>query len=165
MKKVISTTIFASLVLASSIMACETSCFTCPEGPVGPIGPQGIQGIQGEQGIPGTNGTNGVNGIDGKDGINGTNGLNGSNAYLPDYYKGGIAGTLALSRIDHPKNNGTMIGIGLSDFEDSNAIAIGIGKSWLIHNSQSMNEITLDFGAFIADHTQGVSASINFHFK
>ena len=102
MKKVISTTIFASLVLASSVMACETSCFTCPEGPVGPTGPQGIQGIQGEQGIPGTNG------IDGKDGLNGTNGLNGTDAYLPDYYKGGIAGTLALSRIDHPKNSGTL---------------------------------------------------------
>ena len=153
MKKVISTIILASLVLATQAFTCETSCFTCPEGPIGPAGPQGIQGIQGEQGTPGSNGTNG------------TNGINGTDAYLPDYYKGGIAGSLALSRIDHPKNNGTMIGIGLSDFEDSNAIAVGIGKSWLIRNSQSMNEITLDFGAFIADHTQGVSASINFHFK
>ena len=157
MKKVISSVIF--VVIASSSMACETSCFTCPEGPAGPIGPQGIQGIQGEQGIPGTNGTNGTNGINGKDGINGTD------AYLPDYYKGGIAGSLAMSRIEHPKNNGTMIGIGLSDFEDSNAIAIGVGKSWLIRNSKTVNEINLDFGGFIADHTQGLSASLNFHFK
>ena len=155
MKKVISSVIFASLI-SSSVFACETSCFTCPDGPMGPQGPQGTQGIQGEKGDTGPQGPNGLNGKDGRDGID---------TYLPSYYKDGIAGALALSRIEHPKNNGTMIGIGLSDFEDSNAIAIGIGKSWLIHNSQSMNEITLDFGGFIADHSQGVSASLNFHFK
>lgn len=158
MKKVISAVIFATLI-SSPVFACETSCFTCPDGPMGPQGPQGIQGIQGIQGEKGDTGPQGTNGLNGKDGRDGTD------AYLPDYYKEGIAGALAMSRIEHPKNNGTMIGIGFSDFEDSNAIAIGVGKSWAIKGSKTVSEINLDLGGFISNNTQGLSASLNFHLK
>ena len=152
MKKIISSIVFATLISSPSL-GCETSCFTCPDGPMGPQGSQGIQGIQGETGPQGQNGLNGKDGKDGKD------------AYLPNYYKEGIAGSLAMSRIEHPKNNGTMIGIGFSDFEDSNAVAIGVGKSWAIKGSKTVSEINLDFGGFISNNTQGLSASLNFHFK
>jgi len=152
MKKIISSIVFATLISSPSL-GCETSCFTCPDGPMGPQGSQGIQGIQGETG---PQGPSGLNGKDGKDGLN---------AYLPNYYKEGIAGSLAMSRIEHPKNNGTMIGIGISDFEDSNAIAVGVGKSWAIKGSQTVSEINLNLGGFIANNTQGISASLNFHFK
>jgi hypothetical protein len=152
-------------------------------GATGPAGKDGINGTNGKDGKNGTNGVNGKDGVAGKDGINGTNGTNGKDgaqgaqgvagangkdgkdAYLDsDQYKGGIAGAMAIGRIDHAKNNGYMVGAGLASFESENALAIGVGKSWLI-KGEVVEEITFDVAGFVSDHSDGVAGSLNFHFK
>jgi hypothetical protein len=172
---------FFVLTLATSSFAAFT-CPTCPPGPQGIQGEQGIQGIQGEQGIPGVAGPKGATGATGAkgdtgragtgypgaDGINGTNGTNGvDGASFTDSakYEGGIAGSMAMARIDHARNNGSMVGLGVANFGSENALALGVGKSWTVNNYKALNEVTADVAGFISNDANGVAGSLNFHFK
>ena len=136
-----------------------------PEGPAGPEGPPGEKGTDGERGLDGTDGKDGAKGgrgdrgpkgskgNTGPQGPQGPKGLDGDNAY------GGIAGALALGRIEQPRPNSFVVGIGSGYYRDRTAIAIGIGKAW--------ERISIDVGAFYEDGDGeiGVSGSINWHFQ
>lgn len=150
------------------------TCITCPTGPAGPAGPAGPTGpvgpagVDGKDGAPGVAGVNGKDGKDGAPGVNGVNGVDGKDGVASykdsDKYEGGIAGAMAVAQIDHARNNGTMVGIGLASFESEEALAFGAGKSWMV-NGEVVNEITLGVAGFISEETEGVGASLNFHFK
>ena len=154
-------------------------------GPAGPAGMDGTNGVDGKDGVNGTNGTDGAtgatgpagtNGVDGKDGLNGTNGATGATGatgkdavvsrdyYEHDKYKGGVAGAVAIAQIDHAKNGGMMLGAGIASFEGEEALAIGGGKSWKL-NGEILDEVVLGAAGFISEDTEGVGASMSFHFK
>lgn len=144
--------IIAVLFSATCSLACEP-CGTCVDG------------------------KDGINGIDGKDGIGiqgpmGPKGDKGDTGYsLAGFKKDRRAiatdsGILASTRIDHAKNGGMALGIGVAGIDDGAGVSVGFGKS--IQRSGAVKEIVLDvaafFGASSATEAAGVSSAVTAHF-
>lgn len=92
----------------------------------------------------------------------GVDGANGKDATV----EGAIAGSLAVASIHQARIGKSMIGIGLGNYRDGNAIALGISKS--IETDKYFDEVSLGLNAFYSKDTEredvGFGSSINFHF-
>lgn len=166
----------------NTIINAENITLECPDGtdckgdqgeqgPPGEQGPAGEPGQPGDPGPPGEDGNDGANGQPGAAGKNGKDGKNGKAGPKGDKgdqgpqgppgedNAGGIAGALALGRIEYPRQGNFVIGLGAGYYKGNSAIAIGAGKAW--------EQLSVDIGAFYEDGTTeiGVAGSVNWHFK
>lgn len=140
----------------------ETVVLECPDGSdcQGEPGEPGQPGQPGSPGSPGSKGEKGATGKTGKSGPEGKQGPAGPQGPPGDTAdsSGGVAGALALGRIEFPRQGRFVIGLGAGHYSGNSALAIGVGKAW--------EQLSIDLGAFYEDGNQevGVAGSINWHF-
>lgn len=136
----------------NTVIEAENVTLECPDG--GDCkGEDGKDGVAGKDGDMGRRGIRGPQGRTGPQGPAGRDGLDGAVDY------GGISGALALGRIEQPRKNGFVIGVGAGHYGGRSALAIGVGKAW--------ERLSVDLGAFIeegSENEMGVAGSINYHF-
>lgn len=148
--------IAAALVLTIAMATNSIACNTCPQC------------------------TDGKDGIDGKDGLSikgdpgdvGPKGDKGDPGTLSAIYRAdkkttvSTSGALAMTRIDHAKNGGMALGVGISAIDDAEAIAIGVSKS--LKSEGEIKEYVFDVSAFVgasgATEASGVAAALTAHF-
>ncbi len=158
----------------NTIIEAENVTLECPDGSdckgdqgdPGPAGPPGEPGEPGAPGAPGSPGESGKDGTQGKPGAPGKTGQTGKQGPPgppgppgdPVDVSGGVAGALAVSRIEFPRPGRFVLGVGVGHYRGSSAIAIGGGKAW--------EKLSIDIGAFYEDGSDemGVSGSVNWHF-
>ena len=148
--------VLALVFIASSAWATyNPPCTTCPPGPAGPRGPEGPQGVQGDEGPAGQPGKTGPQGAAGPAGLNAND----------RSMRASLAGTAAMTRIDHAKNGGMAAGVGLAAIDDGEAVAIGVGKSWT--GTGKVKEYVFDAAVFAgtsgSETEAGVAAGLTFH--